>query len=210
VATPGLSSMVERFRTPRQCRAWSHRRGLQRVVRAAVHDQRYPRRHDAPLKQRHRVDNVFQARPDKYRRRPTVYAVFFNHPPVTPHVHSLVVVHPSLADRFLEIVDELEATWRRIPVRTSAFDAPTYANRTLRADVPRALEIRELIRADHLGNGPIVRGRIRRVVDYSAKLGRRRDVIDEDDLFIVLPPSGRSRGSAMSALDRFADSSRTS
>jgi hypothetical protein len=66
------------------------------------------------------------------------------------------------------------------------------------------------MRADHLGDRPPVRARIRRVVGYSAKLGRRRrDVVDEDDLFIVLPPSGRSRGSAMSALDRFADSSRT-
>jgi hypothetical protein len=120
-------------------------------------------------------------------------------------------VHPTLADRFMEIVDELEATWRRIPVRTAErINAPTYANRTLRADVPRALEIRELLRADYLGNGPIVRGRIRGVVDYAAKLGRRRDVVDEDDLFIVLPPSGRSRGSAMSALDRLADVSRTS
>jgi hypothetical protein len=62
-------------------------------------------------------------------------------------------------------------------------------------DAPRRLVRpgnRELMRADHLGNGPIVRGRIRGVVAYSAKLGRRRDVIDEDDLFIVLPPSRRS------------------
>jgi hypothetical protein len=75
----------------------------------------------------------------------------------------------------------------------TAFDAPTYANRTLYADVPFALAIRELMGADQLGDRPIVRARIRRVVDYSAKLGRRRDVVDEDDLFIVLPPSGRSR-----------------
>jgi hypothetical protein len=40
--------------------------------------------------------------------------------------------------------------------------------------------------ADPLGSGPQVRARIRRVVDYCAKLGRRRDV-DDGDLFTVLP-----------------------
>jgi hypothetical protein len=72
-------------------------------------------------------------------------------------------------------VDELEATWRRIPIRTadptSAHEAPTYANRTLHADVPFALGIRELMRADAVGSRPLVRAEIRRVVDYSAKLG---------------------------------------
>jgi hypothetical protein len=118
----------------------------------------------------------------------------------------VLIVHPALVDRFLEIVGTLEETWRRIPVRTagpkSAFYPPRYANRSLHADVPFARGIRELMSAEPLGSRPLVRARIRRVVDYCAKLGRRRDVIDEDDLFIVLPPSGRSRGSAMSALDR--------
>jgi hypothetical protein len=153
-------------------------------------------------------------RPDKYRRRPTVYDIFFNHPSVAPHVHSLIVVHPGLADRFLSIVDELQATWRRIPLRTvdprSAFDAPTHANRTLYADVQFSLRVRELMTADPVGSRPLVRGHIRKVVAYSAKLGRRRGAGDDVDLFTVLPPSGRSRGSAMSALDRLADVSRTS
>jgi hypothetical protein len=102
----------------------------------------------------------------------------------------VVVVHPTLADRFLEIADELEATWRRIPIRTgptTAFDAPTYANRTLYADVAFAFGIRELMRADHLGDRPLVRARIRGVVDYSAKLGRRRRDVGDVDLFTVLP-----------------------
>ncbi len=38
---------------------------------------------------------------------------------------------------------------------------PTYANRTLHADVRFALRIRELIRADPVVSGPLVRGRIR-------------------------------------------------
>jgi hypothetical protein len=125
-------------------------------------------------------------------------------------VHSLVVVHPTLADRFLSMADKLEATWRRIPTRAAErINAPTYANRTLHADIPRALEIRELMRADPVGARSLVHDRIRRVVDYSAKLARRYRSRRDDDFFTVLPPSGRSRGSAMSALERLADMSRT-
>jgi hypothetical protein len=134
-------------------------------------------------------------RPGKHRDRPSAFAVFSNHPTVAPHVHSLVIVHPGLADRFLEIVPSLEATWRRIPVRTvdptSAHDAPRYVNRSLHADVPFALTVRELMRADPVGSRSLVRARIRRVVEYCAKLGRRRgDVDDGVDLFTVLPTSG--------------------
>src|SRR5262249_15604751 len=107
-------------------------------------------------------------RPDKYRERPSSRAVFSNHPSVAPHVHSLVVVHPSLVDRFLEVVPSLEATWRSIPVRTvdptSAHDASIYANRTLHADVQFALTVRELMRADPVGSRSLVRDRIRKVV----------------------------------------------
>jgi hypothetical protein len=70
---------------------------------------------------------------------------------------------------------------------TSSFDAPTYANRSLHADVPFALRIRELMTADLLGSRALVRADIRRVVDYSAKLGRRRRGDDDVDLFTVLP-----------------------
>jgi hypothetical protein len=69
---------------------------------------------------------------------------------------------------------------------TSSF-APTYQNRSLHADVPFALRIRELMGADPVGSRAPVRARIHRVVDYSAKLGRRRGVDDDLDLFTVLP-----------------------
>jgi hypothetical protein len=98
-----------------------------------------------------------------------------------------------LVDRFLGIADALEETWRRIPARTadptSAHDAPTYVNRSLHADVPFALGIRELMIADPVGSRSQVRDRIRRVVGYSAKLGhrRRRDAENDSDLFTVLP-----------------------
>jgi hypothetical protein len=130
-------------------------------------------------------------RPGRRRDRPSAFAVFSCHPSVAPHVHSVVVVHPTLVDRFMGIVGTLEETWRRIPVRTadptSPFDAPTYANRTLHADVPFAVKIRELMEADPVGSRPLVRDRIRRVVDYCAKLGRRRRDVDDVDLFTVLP-----------------------
>jgi hypothetical protein len=40
--------------------------------------------------------------------------------------------------------------------------------------------------ADRVGSRPLVRARIRRVVEYCAKLGRRRGV-DDVDLFTLLP-----------------------
>jgi hypothetical protein len=92
-------------------------------------------------------------------------------------------------------VGTLEETWRRIPVRTadptSAHDAPRYANRSLRADVPLALAIRELMMADPLGSRLLVRARIRRVIGYCAKLGGRRREADDTDLFTVLPTASR-------------------
>jgi hypothetical protein len=155
--------------------------------------ERPSKRHLLPFALAFRDDP--STRPDKYRRRPSVYDIFFNHPTVAPHVHSLIVVHPGLMDRFLSIVGMLEVTWRRIPVRTtdpmSAFDGPTYANRTLRADVPVASRIRELMTADPVGSRALVRARIRRVVDYCAKLGRRRDIAGDGDLFTVLPTASR-------------------
>jgi hypothetical protein len=71
---------------------------------------------------------------------------------------------------------------------TSFFDAPRDVNQSLHADVPFALRIRELMAADPMGSRALVRAEISRVVDYSAKLGRRRGVDDDDvDLFTVLP-----------------------
>ena len=56
----------------------------------------------------------------------------------------------------------------------SAFDASRYVNRSLHADVPFALRIRELMAADLLGSRALVRAEIRRVVDYCAMCGRLR------------------------------------
>jgi hypothetical protein len=163
-----------------------------RLCRLLISNHERPsKRHLLPFALAFRDDP--STRPDKYRRPPTDRAVFSCHPSVAPHVHSVLVVHPMLVDRFLSIVDALEATWRRIPVRTRdptfAHDAPRYVNRTLYADVPFALRIRELMDADPVGSRPLVRARIRRVVGYCAKLGRRRRDVDDVDLFTVLPTS---------------------
>jgi hypothetical protein len=156
--------------------------------------ERPSKRHLLPFALAFRDDP--STRPDKHRERPSSLAVFSNHPTVAPHVHSVVVVHPSLADRFMGVVGTLEETWRRIPVRTadpmSAFDGPTYANRTLHADVPFAVKIRDLMMADPVGSRALVRAEIRRIVEYCAKLGRRRVRDDDVDLFTVLPTWSRT------------------
>jgi hypothetical protein len=126
-----------------------------RLCRSLVNNYERPsKRHLLPYALAFRDDP--STRPGKHRERPTSLAVFSNHPSVAPHVHSLVVVHPSLPDRFLGIVDTLEATARRIPVRAtnpmSALDAPTYANRSLYGDMRFALTTRELMSADPVGS----------------------------------------------------------
>jgi hypothetical protein len=150
--------------------------------------ERPSKRHLLPFALAFRDDP--STRPGRHRDRPSAHAVFSCHPSVAPHVHSLLVVHPRLVERFMEIVGTLETVWRGIALRTadptSAHDAPTYVNRSLHADVPFALQIRELMSIDPVGSRPVVRERIRRVVGYCAKLGGRRRGTDDTDLFTVL------------------------
>jgi hypothetical protein len=106
--------------------------------------------------------------------RPTFFA---DHPQVAPHVHALMIVHPSLTDRFLAIAESLEATWRSISPRT---------NRTLMADLRRSSEIDGLM-TSYPASRDEVRSIIRGWIGYSSKLRRRWDVADDDDTFTVLP-----------------------
>jgi hypothetical protein len=148
--------------------------------------ERPSKRHLLPFALAFRDDP--STRPGKHRERPSAHAVFSCHPSVAPHVHSVLVVHPRLVDRFMGIAGALEGTWRSIRVRAvGPVDAPVHANRTLHADVTFALAIRELMEADPVGSRSLVRERIRRVVGYCAKLGRRRVGDDDVDLFTVLP-----------------------
>jgi hypothetical protein len=156
-----------------------------RLCRLLLNNPERPsKRHLLPFAMAFRDDP--SSRPDKHRDRPSAFAIFANYPSVAPHVHSLIVIHPRLADRFLAIADTLETTWRGIPLRTD-LHGPTYANRTLYADLPFAQELRELMAAELLGSRSLVRARIRHVVDYSAKLGRHGAAADDVDLFTVLP-----------------------
>jgi len=135
-------------------------------------------------------------RPDKH---PSAHDVFFNHPSVAPHVHSLIVIHPTLSDRFRMIADSLEATWRQIPSMTAGsmpaafrslsrpIDQPRYDNRSLHIPFDRVSMFEQLMTDDYSANRSLVRAEIRNWIDYSAKLMRRRDVADDDDLFTVLP-----------------------
>jgi hypothetical protein len=50
--------------------------------------------------------------------------------------------------------------------------------------------------ADPVGTRTLVRARIRRVVDYCAKLGGRRRGADDTDLFTVLPTTSRQERQA--------------
>jgi hypothetical protein len=83
---------------------------------------------------------------------------------------------------------------------------PTYANRSLYADVPFALQIRELMSIDPVGSTRQVRKRIRRVIGYCAKLGGRRRGAEDTDLFAVLPTASRQ----FAAQHRFGSSWRLS
>ena len=48
-------------------------------------------------------------------RRTSSDRSFFDHPEAGPHVHGLMLIHPSLVERFEPIAGDLEATWRSIP-----------------------------------------------------------------------------------------------
>ncbi len=110
---------------------------------------------------------------------------FFNQPAVAPHVHSIMVVHPDLADRFVEIAGDLENVWRSIPQRGGGL--PRYDNGSLRIEMEFVHRVRALMAADPVGYRARVRGEVRSWIDYSAKLMRRRSADDDGDVFTALP-----------------------
>ena len=128
-------------------------------------------------------------RPDKYQSRP---ATFSNHPSVAPHVHALTIIHPSVAQSFLDVAGSLETTWQGIPIESSHpypdhFGMPRSRNRTLYADIALAKEIRNLMRNGSAVDLAAVRSKIRACVAYSSKLERRSTSNESLDVFTVLP-----------------------
>ena len=115
---------------------------------------------------------------------------FFNWPAVAPHVHSIMVVHPELADRFLEVAGDLETVWREIPRRGGR--PLRHDNGSLRVELEFAHRVRGMMEADPAGCLPRVRGEVRRWIDYSAKLMRRPGTAAEGDPFTALPTETNS------------------
>lgn len=121
-------------------------------------------------------------RPDKYQSRPTTFS---NHPSMAPHVHALTIIHPSVAQSFLDIAGSLESTWQGIPIGSSGM--PRSRNRTLHADIALAEEIRTLMRNRSAVDLAAVRNKIRACVAYSSKLERWPTSNQSSDVFTVLP-----------------------
>ena len=141
-----------------------------------------------------------RTRPGKYERRPRCFS---DHPEVAPHVHGLMLVRPSLVERFETIDGDLEATWRAIPYRPARpfadalyrFERPAgqpiYVNRTLRLERERG---RAMTRGLYEGDATAragARAEMARWLSYCAKMTLRWDAGDED-AFIVLPTSANT------------------
>lgn len=124
-------------------------------------------------------------RPDKYHSRPTTFS---NHPSMAPHVHALTIIHPSVAQSFLEIAGSLESIWQRMSIGSSPDHSgmKRTRNRTLHADIALAQEIRTLMRDGSAADLDVVHSKIRACVAYSSKL-ERRSAPNQSDVFAVLP-----------------------
>jgi hypothetical protein len=179
-----------------------------RICRLLVTNPERPsKRHLLPFVLAFRDDP--STRPDKH---PSAADVFFNHPSAAPHVHSIMVVHPSLADRFRETVCELPAIWRNMSRRTGdpvqsalrsdsrPLGLPRYDNGSLYADLKFADRVRRLMDDDCVGNRALVRNEVRKVICYSAKLIRRSGAAVDGDLFTALPTETNSPLLGRSAL----------
>ena len=120
-------------------------------------------------------------------KHPSAHDVFFNHPTAAPHVHSLIVIHPTLSDRFRMPAASLEATWRLIPSMAVGSMPAAF-----RIPFDRVSMFERLMTDDYAASRPLIRADIRNWIDYSAKLMRRREIADDDDLFTVLPSCSKT------------------
>lgn len=161
-----------------------------RICRLLVNNPERPsKRHLLPFVIAFRDDP--STRRDKKHRRAA--SLLSTHPSVAEHVHSIMVVHPALTDRFLEIAGDLEDVWRSIPRRgCGPAGLRRHDNGTLRLKLGFAHRVRAMMVADPTGCRAKVRGEVRRWIDYSAKLMRRRSAADDGDLFTVLPTETHS------------------
>jgi hypothetical protein len=89
-----------------------------------------------------------------------------------------MVLHPSLAEKFVKFEPELQALWRYI----SPSDA------TLMANIPDALELHQLM-SNLPENEDRIFSKVHGWINYSAKLEKQWSKPD-CDLYAVLPPNG--------------------
>ena len=126
-----------------------------------------------------------RTRPDKYRARPARYADFMAHPHAAPHVHGVLLIHPQLVDRFLELVGELERVWRGMLTCYRGREYLMQRNGTLHVDLAAGRRL-----SDELASSARSEG-LARWVSYSSKLGQRWDA-GEGDLYVILPGGSAS------------------
>jgi hypothetical protein len=121
-------------------------------------------------------------------KRPPAGGLLSTHPSVAEHVHAVMVIHPAVADRFLEVAGELETVWRSIPRRGGgSLSLLRHDNGSLRVELGFAHRVRGVMEADPAGCRARVRSEVRSWIDYSAKLMRRRSAAADGDLFTALP-----------------------
>jgi hypothetical protein len=161
-----------------------------RICRRLVNNPDRPsKRHLLPFVIAFRDDP--STRRDKKHRRAA--SLLSTHPSVAEHVHSIMVVHPALADRFLEIAGDLQGVWRSIPRRNGgAGGLPWYDNGSLRVELEFARRVGAMMAADPGRCRARVREDVHGWIDYSAKLMRRRSAADDGGLFTVLPTETNS------------------
>ncbi|WP_148213071.1 hypothetical protein [Methylocella silvestris] len=107
--------------------------------------------------------------------------LFGTHPSVAPHVHSVMIIHPSIKRKFLERYRELEELWQDMNPRHG----------TIKISVSEMLYYNRLIE-NYAGNEDEIESKLKGWIGYSGKLQTRFDRPD-CDLFTILPPSGKNR-----------------
>jgi hypothetical protein len=132
---------------------------------------------------------AFRDEPSTRRdKHPRAGGVLSTDPSVAEHVHAVMVIHPAVADRFLEVAGDLETVWRSIPRRGGgSLSLLRHDNGSLRVELGFAHRVRGMMEADPAGCRPRVRAEIRSWIDYSAKLMRRRSAAADGDPFTALP-----------------------
>jgi hypothetical protein len=147
-----------------------------------------------------------RTRPGKYYRRPKLFS---DHPESAPHVHGLMLIHPTLGERFESISGDLEQAWRSISYRPAPpfADAlyryerpagqPIYVNRTLRFDLELGYRMTRGLYEGAASARAEASAEMARWLSYCSKMTLRWDA-GEEDAYIVLPATAAARSRSLS------------